>query len=175
MASPAMAFAQIASECEAEGLTPKNGERLGLELAKTFNVQADEVGILREEGPNLVFVYPAKFHNLGSIPVNSTTAVASACATSKRAQIINAFAQHKHVSVFEAVDLGTTQHVIGEKQELHIIQKLMCAPVVSPTGTLGVIEISRKGAAATSAGPDFSPADLQKLVTICGSLVKCFK
>ena len=47
MATPAAAFAQIATDCEAEGLSPKNGERIGQEIAKAFNVQPDEVGILR--------------------------------------------------------------------------------------------------------------------------------
>jgi len=36
MATPAIAFAQIATECEVEGLTPKNAERIGLEMAKSF-------------------------------------------------------------------------------------------------------------------------------------------
>ena len=34
MATPVMAFATIANECEAEGLSAKNGERIGQELAK---------------------------------------------------------------------------------------------------------------------------------------------
>ena len=29
MATPVMTFNQIASECEAEGLNPKNGEKIG--------------------------------------------------------------------------------------------------------------------------------------------------
>ena len=47
MATPVMAFAQIATECEADGLTPKNGERIANELAKVFNVKPMEVGVLR--------------------------------------------------------------------------------------------------------------------------------
>ena len=71
MATPALAFVQIANECEAEGLTPRNAERVGAELAKSFGVHPDEVGIMKVEGANLMFVYPARFHNMGSIPMNT--------------------------------------------------------------------------------------------------------
>jgi len=65
---------------------------------------------------------------------------------------------------------------MGEaKKEVHTIQKLMSAPVLGAEGVVGVIEICRKGTSAPAAGPDFSPADLQKLVAISGSLAKCFK
>jgi len=179
MATAALPFAQIATECEAEGLTPKNAERIGHELAKTFNVKEDEVGILRIEKQNLVFCYPAKLHNVGSITLNTSTSVAVRTSNSRRAEIINNFAQIKHTSVFEAVQLSGSggQQVGGEKSDrhLHVIQKLMSAPVVGPNGTLGVLQISRKGTAAPSSGPDFTPADLQKLVAAAAALAKCFK
>jgi hypothetical protein len=179
MATAALPFAQIANDCEAEGLTPKNAERIGHELAKTFNVKDDEVGILRIEKQNLVFCYPAKLHNVGSIPLNTSTSVAVRTSNSRRAEVINNFAQIKHTSVFEAVQLSGSggQQVGAEKTDrhLHVIQKLMSAPVVGPNGTLGVLQISRKGTAAPSAGPDFTPADLQKLVAAAAALVKCFK
>lgn len=179
MATAALPFAQIASDCEAAGLTPKNAERIGHELARTFNVKEDEVGILRIEKQNLVFCYPAKLHNVGSIPLNTSTSVAVRTSNSRRAEIINNFAQIKHTSVFEAVQLSPSgsQQIGGEKTDrhLHVIQKLMSAPVVGPNGTLGVLQISRKGTAAPSSGPDFTPADLQKLVAAAAALVKCFK
>ena len=174
MATPAAAFAQIATEVEAEGLTPKNGEKIGHEIAKAFNVQNDEVGIMRVEKTNLVFVYPAKLHNMGSIPLNTTTSVAARSAQSKRAEILNNFAQAKHTSIFESVDLTGKQHAIGQKTEPHVIQKLMCVPVVGSNGTVGVIEVCRKGTSAPAAGADFIPADMQKLVMIAGSLLKVF-
>ena len=177
MATAALPFAQIASDCEAEGLSPRNAERIGKELAKVFNVKEDEVGILRIEKQNLVFCYPTKLHNVGSIPLNTSTSVAVRTANSRRAEVINNFAQIKHTSIFEAVQLSGSSGQIGEAgdKHLHVIQKLMSAPVVSATGTLGVIQVSRKGTAAPSAGPDFTPADLQKLVAAATSLAKCFK
>ena len=179
MATAALPFAQIASDCEAEGLTPKNAERIGHELAKAFQVKDDEVGILRIENQNLVFCYPARLHNVGSIPLNTSTSVAVRTSNSRRAEIINNFAQIKHTSIFEAVQLtpSGTQQGGGEKADrhVHVIQKLMSAPVVGPNGTLGVLQISRKGAAAPSSGPDFTPGDLQRLVAASAALAKCFK
>ena len=179
MATPILAFAQIATECEAEGLSPKNGERIAGELAKTFGVQLEEVGIMRVEKASLVFVFPAKLHNVGSIPLNTANSVAARTATSKRAEIINNFAQAKHASVFEAVELGTApKHIPGEKpaeKHLHVIQKLMSAPVMGAAGAVGVVQVCRKGTSAPAAGLDFTPADLQKLVGITGALAKCFK
>jgi hypothetical protein len=172
MATLAAAFAQIANECEREGLTPNNSERIGQEIAKSFNVQPDEVGILKLEKTNLVFVYPGRLHNVGTIPLNTIGSVASRTATTKRAEVINAFAQAKHISVFESIDLG---HKSGTDKTTHTIQKLMSVPVVGQEGTLGVIEVCRKGQSAPASGPDFSPAELQRLVSIATALAKCFK
>ncbi len=176
MATAAVAFTQLANECEREGLTVQNAERLGMELAKTFGVKEDEVGILRLERQNLAFVYPAKLHNVGSIPLNTSSSVAVRTANSKRAEVINNFAQTKHTSVFEAVELSGHK---GAPEKLdrhsHVIQKLMSAPVLGPSGTIGVIQISRKGVTPPASGADFTAADLQKLVNLAAALVKCFK
>jgi hypothetical protein len=180
MATPALPFAQLATECEAEGLSPKNAEKIGHELARIFAVKEDEVGILRIEKHNLVFCYPVKLHNVGSIPLNTPTSVAVRTANSRRAEVINNFAQAKHTSVFEAVELSSQKSAPvgeGEKSDhhVHMIQKLMSAPVLGPAGTIGVIQVSRKGTSAPAAGPDFTPADLQKLVASATALAKCFK
>lgn len=177
MATPVMAFAQIANECEADGLTTKNGERIASELAKVFNVHTTEVGILRVEKSNLVFVYPPKLHNVGSIPLNTTGSIAARTATTKRAEVINNFAQTKHTSVFEAVELESKPKEIGREHDhaVHMIQKLMSAPVVAGTSTVGVIQVSRKGTAAPQAGADFTAQDLQKLVAVAGALAKVFQ
>src|SRR4051812_34920604 len=133
MATPVLAITQLANECETEGLTPKNADRVGAEIAKLFGVQQHEVGILRLEKVNLVFVYPVKLHNVGSIPLNTSGSVAARTATAKRAEVINNFAQIKHTSVFEAVELDNRPKQIGVDKHDHTghqIQKLMSAPVV---------------------------------------------
>ena len=177
MATPALPFAQLASECEAEGLSPKNAERIGHELARTFAVKEDEVGILRIEKHILVFCYPMRLHNVGSIPLNTATSVAVRTANSRRAEVINNFAQTKHTSVFEAVELSSHKPA-GEGEtdhHVHMIQKLMSVPVLGTAGALGVIQVSRKGTSAPAAGADFTPADLQRLVACAAALTKCFK
>ena len=179
MATPVLAFAAIANECESEGLTVPNAERIAAEIAKTFNVKADEVAVLKMQRTNLHFVYPSKLQNIGSIPLNTAGSVAARTANSKRAEAINNFAQTKHASVFEAVELGGKhQAVIGapkEDKQAHIIQKLMTVPVIGAAGVLGVIQVCRKGKSAPESGPDFSPADIQRLVQIATTLAKCFK
>jgi hypothetical protein len=175
MATAALPFAQLANECETEGLTPKNSERIARELAKAFGVKEDEVGIMRIEKQNLMFCYPAKLHNVGSIPLNTSTSVAVRTSNSRRAEVLNNFAQIKHTSIFEAVQLGGSGGSEKPDRHLHVIQKLMSVPVVGTAGTLGVIQISRKGMTAPAAGPDFTPADLQKLVAAATALSKCFQ
>lgn len=178
MATPVIAFNQLANEFEDEGLTHGNAERLAGELAKTFNVHLDEVAIMRLDKTQLQFLYPSKLGQVGSIPLNTSSSVAARTATTKRAEAINNFAQTKHASVFESVkltDKKTDPGTGGAKEEKHVIQKLMTVPVVGPNGVLGVIQISRKGTSAPAAGNDFTQMDLQKLVAIATALSKCFK
>lgn len=177
MATPVLAFAQLATEIEKEGLNSKNGERVAAELAKAFNVKDDEVAIMRLDKSMLSFVYPSKLASVGSIPVNTSTSLAARTANTKRAEILNNFAQSKHASVFEAVELGgdKTKAAGPEEKRAHVIQKMISVPVMGPAGVLGVIQVSRKGRTAPDAGPDFGPPDLQKLVTVAASLAKCFK
>jgi hypothetical protein len=177
MATPALPFAQLAAECEAEGLSPQNAEKIGHQLAKLFGVKEDEIGILRIEKQHLVFCYPARLHNVGSIPLNTSTSVAVRTANTHRAEVINNFAQIKHTSIFEAVELSSQPAWKGERTDyhLHLIQKLMSAPVPGPAGSIGVIQVCRKGASAPASGADFTPPDLQKLVACAGALAKCFK
>jgi hypothetical protein len=51
----------------------------------------------------------------------------------------------------------------------------MSVPVIANSQSVGVIQICRKGATAPAAGPDFIPAELQKLIAIAASVAKCFK
>jgi hypothetical protein len=179
MASPVLAFAQLANECEKEGLSAKNAERIAGEIAKIFNVHADEVGILKMDQQHLTFTSPRQLGQVGSIPLNTSGSVAARTANTKRAEVINNFAQAKHVSVFESVELGGKSKSIGAQHEAdkqaHMIQKMMSAPVVGADAVLGVVQVCRKGPTGPTAGPDFSPAELQKLVAICAALAKCFK
>ena len=175
MATPATSLAELAGACAKEGLTPLNGEKLAHLMAAQFKVQDDEVAILRIEETKLIFVYPMKLHDVGYIPVNATSSVAGRTAATKKPEVINNFAQTRHVSVFEAVDLSAGHPSLGaEKHEHPIIQKLMSAPIVKDGKVVGVVQVCRKGLTGPSAGVDFTPGDLQKVVAACADLSKCF-
>lgn len=175
MATPATSLAQLATTCQRDGLTPFNGEKLAHAIAEQFKLHDDEVAILRVEETRLIFVYPAKLHDVGYIPLNSTASVAGRTASTKRPETINNFPQTRHVSVFEAVDLSGGNHPVTlEKHEKPQIQKLMSAPVVRDGRSVGVVQICRKGVSGPSAGADFRPEDMQKLVAACADISGCF-
>jgi hypothetical protein len=180
LATPAIAFKQLADELQKDGLNPKNAVRVAGEIARTLNVKDHEVGILRLEKQMLHFVHPAKLATVGALPVNTSIAVAARVVSTKKPEVINSLAQTKHASVFESVELQKRPKVVGqqanpEEKLAHVIQKMMSVPIIGQAGVVGVIEVSRKGKSAPEAGADFSPADLQKLVTIASSLARCFK
>lgn len=180
MATPAIAFTQLVNEIQKEGINAKNAVRVAGEIAKTLSVREHEVGILRLEKQVLHFIHPAKLAAVGAIPMNTSIAVAARVVGTKRPEIINNLAQTKHASVFESVELEKKQKIIGMKLSpdeklANVIQKMMTVPILGAAGVVGVIEVSRKGKSAPDAGPDFLPADLQKLTTIASALAKCFK
>ena len=175
MATTPAPLAQLATECETEGLTIPNAERIAAELAAQFSVHHDEVGILRVEKDSLVFVYPTRLQNVGRIPLNTSSSVAVRTFNTRRGEVSNSFAQTRHTTFFEMVALekpGVSKKASREKQ---VIQKLMSAPVVAGAQSVGVIQICRKAPNPLEAGADFVPADLQKLAAIANTLAKCFK
>jgi GAF domain-containing protein len=176
MATFTSALAQLATECETEGLTVQNSEKIAGELAKIFGVRQEEVGMLRLEKESLVFVHPAKLHNVGRIPLNSPGSVAVRTVHNKRPEIINNFVHTRHATFFEMVDLSNKygQQPKGKNKDEQIIQKLMSVPVTKENQVVGVIQVCRKGANPGAAGPDFTPADLQHLTAAAAALIKCF-
>ena len=174
--TPAVPFQQIVNECEAEGLSSRNCARIASEIAKTFGVFDDEVAILRvQKNAYLTFIYPEKLTQVGIIPLTNSTAVAARTALSKRPEVLNNFAQIKHASVFEAVSVDSKTRPAQLEKKSTVIQKIMTAPVMGLSDVVGVIQVSRKGATPQAAGRDFTPADLQKLISMTQLLVKCFK
>ncbi len=136
---------------------PENLAALAGKLSQAFGVKADEVAILGVvgNGKHLQFVIPEKLRAVGTIPLNSATALASRTAREKRADVENSFANSRHISVFEGVPLKLGQN--------EMIQKIMSAAIVHEGKVAGVVQISRKGRNAQAAGPDFSAEDLRKL------------
>lgn len=135
-------------------------------VAEIFDVRETEVALLELRGKLLHFLFPEELTTAGAIPISSS-AVAARTAQSRQAELFNSFAQVNHFSVFELVKLGDSG------LDSQVIQKLMSAPILGDTGqVLGVIQISRKGARPNIAGPDFTPADLQKLEAVAAFLAK---
>jgi hypothetical protein len=133
-------------------------------LAKQFEVDADEVAVLKfvPKFKSLKFVIPVKLSPVGTIPVTSTSALAARTARERKPEAVNNFSSARHANVFEAVPLGRD---LGE-----LIQKIMSAPILDGTHVIGVIQVCRKAAMPSAAGPDFTPKDLKALVALSGPL-----
>lgn len=138
-------------------------------IAKNLNVKNDEVAILAvsERQRSLRFLVPEALRNVGSVPLSSTSALAAKTVRESRPDIVNNFAAMRHASVFEGVK--------ADSLNATAIQKIISAPILHESKVIGVIQISRKGANATEAGPDFSADDLGKLLAICKPLGKLMR
>lgn len=134
-------------------------------IRKQFAVHSHEVAILvtMPDERFLRFVVPANLQSVGRIPLTSTGAVAARTVREKRAELINHFAVVPHSSVFEAVPIAEDARGVA-------IQKLMSVPIMLDKKVIGVIQVSRKGATAAEAGPDFVPQQLRELRTIADAL-----
>jgi len=135
-------------------------------IAKHLGVKHDEVALmgLSTRWRHLHFLVPESLKQVGFIPLSSNTAIAAKTARESRPEIINNFSSVRHATVFEGVKIG------GETSE--IIQKMISAPILSGDKVVGVIQVSRKGPDARSAGPDFTADDLGKILALCKPLAK---
>lgn len=142
--------------------------KLAGDIGKAFSVRPDEVAILATTADDkfLRFVVPEKLQNVGTIPLNSTSAMVSRTAREKRSEFINNFTTARHSTVFEAVPLDS-------KQRGDPIQKIMSVPVVRESKVVGVLQVSRKGKSVTTAGADFSPGDLSALNQFATQIGRC--
>jgi hypothetical protein len=144
--------------------------KLATQIGKTFGVKDDEVAILMTTPDEkfLQFIVPLALQNIGTIPVTSTSALASRTAREKRPELINNFTVSRHSTVFEAVPLEL-------KHRGDPIQKIMSAPVLLENKIAGVVQVSRKGKTVGSSGPDFAPRELTELSSFAAQIGRCFK
>lgn len=135
-------------------------------IAKNLGVKTDEVALMgvSNRWRHLHFLVPESLKQVGFIPLTSNSSIAARTARESRPDIINNFASVRHATVFEGVKIS------GESSEL--IQKMISAPILSGDKVVGVIQISRKGANAKSAGPDFGADELGKILALCRPLGK---
>jgi len=171
--SPTAEIARLADEVakSGKGMGDEVLVKIVQEMAKLFSVKTDEIAILElsMEGTILSFLYPLKLRRVGTIPMTTTNSLAVRTARDKRPEMINNFPAQKHPTVFEAVNLE------DKAQERQPIQKIMSAPLLLESKSVGVIQVSRKGKSPTTAGADFTIRDLTALMTTAGLLAKCFK
>ena len=135
-------------------------------IAKSLGVKSDEVAILgvSTRWRHLHFLVPQALKNVGFIPLTSNSALAARTVRDSRPEINNNFSAVRHATVFEGVKASTTS---GES-----IQKIVSAPILSDGKVVGVMQVSRKGASPTEAGPDFTADDLGKVLALCKPLGK---
>jgi hypothetical protein len=136
-------------------------------IAKNLGVKNDGVGILglSIKWRHLYFLAPEALKNVGFIPLSSNTALAARTARESRPEIDNSFANARHATVFESVK--TVPGALGEA-----IQKIMSAPILAADKVVGDIHNNPKGTNAATAGPDFTPGDLGKLLALSKPLGK---
>lgn len=135
-------------------------------IAKSMGVKNDEVAILglSTRWKHLYFIAPVALKNVGYIPLSSNSALAARTARENRAEIVNNFAAVRHASVFEGIKIGS--------ESAEAIQKIISAPILAEGRVIGILQISRKGPNATSAGPDFTVSELEKVLALCKPLGK---
>jgi len=155
-----------AVESDATALSQISLPGIAERIAKNLGVKTDEVALMgvSTRWRHLHFLVPESLKQVGFIPLSSTSAIAARTARESRPDIINNFASVRHATVFEGVKVS------GEASEL--IQKLISAPILSGEKVVGVIQVSRKGANPSLAGPDFSADDLGKVLALCKPLGK---
>jgi GAF domain-containing protein len=153
-------------EKQAEPLAPQSLERVAQALAAVFRLKSDEVAVLEilPPGNSLRFVLPEKLRAVGSIPLNSSSALAARTARLRRAEVVNNFTSFRHASVFEGVPLG--------RRYDESIQKLLSAPVLFENRVIGVVQLCRKGISPMDAGPDFNSHDLAELKSLTHLLAR---
>ena len=161
----------LVSTIESGGVAPDSDSlaKVATILAKLFGVDADEVAILKlvPKFNSLKFVIPEKFTPVGTIPLTSTTALASRTARDRKPELLNNFSSARHANVFEAVPLG--------RDPSELIQKIMSAPILDGTRVHGVVQISRKGVSLARAGADFTQKDLRTLASLSPTLDRFLK
>ena len=164
-------LSELVEQLETKGGAPdaESFDKLAKMLAKLFNVDADEVAVLKfvSRYKSLKFVIPQKLSPVGTIPLTSTTALAARTARDGRAEIVNNFSSSRHANVFEAVPLG--------RDPSELIQKIMSAPILSGKQILGVVQVCRKARTPALAGADFTQKDLRTLASLSPTLERFLK
>jgi hypothetical protein len=145
------------------------GGRLGLiadEVAGYYGLRSHEVGLftVNHRKREISFLLPEGMAKTGHIPLNAVHSLVARTANDLTPSLDNSFATTRHLFMFE--------HMLAEKSTRITVQRIMSVPIVTDERATGVIQVGRKGATPTEAGPDFTEKDLDDLVRIAAVLAR---
>jgi hypothetical protein len=164
-----LTVAKLVEDMRKAGAPPSDQDwnRLAAQISNGFKARKEEVAILRlsPDSKILNFIFPIKLSFVGAIPISTTHSLAAKTIREKRGEFVNNFANYKHATVFEAVDLSEGQRAIP-------IQKIMSSPMMVDGKIVGVLQVSRKAHSGDPSGPDFTHADLAQLSSVGSVLGK---
>lgn len=141
-------------------------------LQQAFKVREDEVAIFRldPETQDLGFLWPKKLVKSGRVPISTRDSLLARTAREGKPHLDNRFPNTRHASIFEKISLGDPK--AKERTPALPIQKIMSAPLLQGTQVMGVVQVSRKGLDPETAGPDFSPAELDAFAYIINAIAR---
>lgn len=131
-------------------------------LADAFGVEKAEVAVLWNRGDKLSFLWPDFLAEAKEVSVNSKLPIAANIFRSGRSFLDNKLLVHEHMVEYEFI-----KEADGESRR---IWKMMGAAIAVDGERLGVLQISRKRSAFAEPGPDFTPADLERLEKLAARL-----
>lgn len=140
------------------------------EIAHFFAVAPHEVAYFRiDGGRSATFLWPPpKSGAMTSVPLKAfATSLMSATAREERSFLDNTFHATPHLHMFE--------HMLADREQRIPVQKIMSVPVIAHGTLIAVLQVSRKGSTRDTAGPDFTPLDLERLVAIADALAPLCK
>ncbi|NMB98813.1 MAG: hypothetical protein GYA35_00860 [Thermoanaerobaculaceae bacterium] len=135
-------------------------------VSESLKVKQDEIAILllTSTQSTLKFIWPSPlFDSNAALPANYQSAFASSVLKTLKGKVDNKVAESKHLKFFENVKGLETSGIP--------IQKMIGVPLIYEGKGIGVLEVSRKGRTAETAGPNFTADDGQKLVAIAKEFV----
>jgi hypothetical protein len=149
---------------EQEGAAQISLSSVAQKIARSLGVRHDEVAILAVSPRWRHFLVPEALQKVGFIPLSSNSALSARTVRDSRPEIDNNFPMSRHANVFEGIRINS--------ETAGAIQKVISAPILLDGKVIEVIQISRKGATAAGAGPDFTANDLGQILAMCKPLGK---
>ena len=137
-------------------------QRMAVFLAEAFAVEKAEVAVLWNHGKTLSFLWPEFLAEAKELSIQSRLPIAANIFRDGKSFLDNRLMEHEHMVEYEFVK--------DEDGESRRIWKMMGAAITVDGERHGVVQISRKRNAFSEPGPDFTPADLERLEKLAARL-----